>query len=72
MFNNLRCLFEMSSGQDTLQTTFIPVMSADPYDTISVEEISPISCPDQDTSDISSVSPDQGICNLSTSCHPHL
>ena len=40
-------LVEMSSGQGTLYTTSTPVMSADPYDTISVEEISPISCPDQ-------------------------
>ena len=37
----------MSSGQGTLYTTSTPVMSADPYDTISVEKISPISCPDQ-------------------------
>ena len=57
-------LVEMSTGLGTLYTTSSSVMSADTYDTIFVEEISPISYPDQDTSDISPVLSDRDVSEL--------
>ena len=57
---------EMLSTKGTLYTISTPVLSAHPYHTISVQEISSISCPDQDTSDFSPVSSNQDTSELLT------